>query len=71
MLGISVNFKVLSETPQAEATQSGGGNFHDLGGTLLPTVGLIQETVYSIQHGSLKNSSCQWTIQAERLKVVT
>ena len=66
-----MNFKVLSETPQIESTQSGGGKKDTFQGTQLPTVGGIQETVYSIQHGALKNSSCQWTMEVERLKVVT
>ena len=52
MLGISMNFKVLSETPQAEASQSGEGkrivprahNYQQLEGYRR------QYTTYSMEH---------------------
>ena len=59
MLGISMIFNVLSETPQAEARQSGEGKKDCSQGTLLQTVWGIQHTECNIQHGT-------WNIEAER-----
>ena len=61
MLGISVNFKVLSETPQAEGIQLGGGKrivsrpvysrqFADTGDSIQHTAWIIEEQQLSMDH---------------------
>ena len=54
-----MNFRVSSETPQVEASQSGEGKKDALQGTLLQPVWGILETECNIQHGT-------WNIEAER-----
>ena len=61
MLGISMNFKVLSETPQAEAIQLGEGKrivcravtsrqFADTGDNIQHTAWIIEEQQLSMDH---------------------